>query len=132
MSLLDFLNPVKPITDALVKAYVARETSRNDAERIKAEVDIAALEARRDAVISATINDKWWSPRTLMGYSAAIYVFKLIVWDTVLGLGVTRNPGEHVIFIITTIIGFYFVSKGAEVVANTIAGALARKYGAGK
>ena len=62
-----------------------------------------------------------------MGWSAALYVGKIVVWDTVLQWGVTPNPGEQVTMIVMTIVGFYFVAKGAETVANTLAGVIRRK-----
>jgi hypothetical protein len=127
MAWFDFLNPLNAITGALTKAYEAKLAAANDSDRIAAEVEIKNLEARRDVVIAAAVNDKWWSPRTIMGWSAAIYVAKLVVWDTVLQLGVTPDPGEQVTLIVMTIVGFYFVAKGAETVANTIAGVVRRK-----
>ena len=127
MGILDWLNPLNAITGALTKAYEAKLTAANDKDRIAAEVEIENLEARRDVVIAASINDKWWSPRTIMGWSAAIYVAKLVIWDTVLQWGVTPDPGEQVTWIVMTIVGFYFIAKGAETVANTIAGGIRKR-----
>lgn len=127
MGLLDWLNPLQAITGSLERAYQAKLAAANDTDRIAAEVEIENLKARRDVVISASLNDKWWSPRTIMGWSAALYVGKIVVWDTVLQWGVTPNPGEQVTMIVMTIVGFYFVAKGAETVANTLAGVIRRK-----
>jgi hypothetical protein len=129
MGLLSFLNPLQHITDALTKAYAVREGARNSSERIKAEVQINELEMKRDVILSATVNDRWWSPRSIMGYSVAAFVFKIVVWDSVLQFGVTPYPGEMVTWIIVTIIGFYFVSRSAETIAGSIAGVLSRKHG---
>jgi hypothetical protein len=127
MGLLGWLNPLGAITSSLERAYQAKLAAANDTDRIAAEVEIETLKARRDVVISASLNDKWWSPRTIMGWSAALYVGKIVVWDTVLQWGVTPNPGEQVTMIVMTIVGFYFVAKGAETVANTLAGVIRRK-----
>lgn len=127
MGLLDWLNPLSAITGSLERAYQAKLAAANDTDRIAAEVEIETLKARRDVVLSAALNDKWWSPRTIMGWSAALYVGKIVVWDTVLQWGVTPNPGEQVTMIVMTIVGFYFVAKGAETVANTLAGVIRRK-----
>jgi hypothetical protein len=127
MGLLDWLNPLSAITGSLERAYQAKLAAANDTDRIAAEVEIENLKARRDVVISASLNDKWWSPRTIMGWSAALYVGKIVVWDTVLQWGVTPNPGEQVTMIVMTIVGFYFVAKGAETVANTLASVIRRK-----
>lgn len=126
MSILSFLNPLSHITNALTSAYKLRLNAANDADRIKAEQDIAFWEQRAD-VVKATVNEPWFSPRMIMGWSVAIYVFKIIVYDTVFGLGVTYYPGEHVTFIVMTVIGFYFVSRGAETIATAIAGTLAKR-----
>ena len=127
MGLLDWLNPLQAITGSLERAYQAKLAAANDTDRIAADVEIETLKARRDVVIAASLNDKWWSPRTIMGWSAALYVGKIVVWDTVLQWGVTPNPGEQVTMIVMTIVGFYFVAKGAETVANTLAGVIRRK-----
>lgn len=126
MGLLDWLNPLNAITSSLERAYQAKLAAQNDTGRIAAEVEIENLRARRDVILSAA-NDKWWSPRTIMGWSAAVYVAKIVVWDTVLQFGVTPNPGEQVTWIVVTIVGFYFVSKSAEGVANVLAGAFRRR-----
>lgn len=126
-SLLDWLNPLNAITGSLERAYTAKLNAANDAGRIKAEVEIANLEARRDVILSAAVNDKWWSPRTIMGWAAAIYVGKIVVWDTVLQLGSTPNPGSQVTGIVQVIVAFYFAAKGVEMAANSISTAIATR-----
>lgn len=122
MALFEFLNPLTPITKALTEAYTAKLAAENDGQRIEADIRIKNLEAKRDVVIAASVNDHWWSPRTIMGWCAAIYVFKLVVWDTVLGLGVTRNPGDQVTNIVMTIVGFYFLMTGIDRVVSRFSG----------
>jgi hypothetical protein len=126
MGLLSFLNPLEAITKALAAAYAARENAKTDAARLRVEQDIAELQARRDVQLSAA-SDPWWSPRSIMGWSVAAYVGKIIVWDTVLGLGVTVYPGDQVTAIVMTVIGFYFASKAVEGIAATAAAAFGRR-----
>ncbi len=125
--LLGLVNPLAAIGQQLATAYAQRQNAQTEQARIAADERIRSLEAQRDVVIAASVNDKWWSPRTLMGWSVAIHVFKIIVFDTVLGLGVTPNPGVIVGDIVKVVIGFYFIAKATETVANTIAGSIARK-----
>ncbi len=112
MAWFDFLNPLNAITDGIVKWQIAKENAKTDKDRIEAEVHIAQLEAKRDVQVAATIHDKWWSPRTLIGYSVAILVAKLLVYDTAFQWGVTPWPGTFVTEIVWVVIGFYFVSEG--------------------
>ncbi len=127
IDLLSWLNPLNAITGSLERAYTAKLNAANDKDKIAAEVEIKNLEAKRDVVIAASVNDKWWSPRSLMGWAVAIYVLKIVVWDSVLQWGVTPYPGEQVTFIVMTVIGFYFLSRGAEAVANSISSAFKRR-----
>lgn len=124
--LLNLINPLKGITDALTNAYQAKLAAKNDSERISADKEIAWLEARRDAIAS-TIKEPWYSPRSLMGYAVAAYVVKLVFIDSTLQLGVTPYPGEQVSWIVVTIIGFYFVSRSAETIANSLTSAFRKK-----
>lgn len=114
MAFLDFLNPLSAITDGIVKWQIAKENAKNDTERIRADTQIATLEAKRDVQVAATIHDKWYSPRTLLGYIVVVFLFKLFIWDTVLGWGVTQYPGSLIMEITNTVVAFYFVSEGLQ------------------
>lgn len=114
MALLDFLNPLKHISDAIVRWETVRANAKNDEDRIKAEVNIAQLEAKRDVQVAATIHDKWYGPRSLIGYVVVIFLGKLFVWDTVLGFGVTPYPGALIMEITTAVVAFYFVAEGLK------------------
>lgn len=109
---------------SLADAYKAKQNAKTEQERIDAEKQITFFQGQIDLAQTAAEHDKWWSPRTLMGYAASAYVVKIVVYDTVLGLGVTPNPGEQVTAIVLTIIGFYFGSKALGDVAGRIASAI--------
>jgi|GEM_PF-792434 len=102
---------VKQFTDPLLEAYRAKLSAQNDAERLAAEQQIAFYQGQITLAREAAQSDRWYSPRSLMAYCATIVVGKLLVWDTVLGLGVTPDPGSIVNGIVLTIIGFYFGAK---------------------
>lgn len=112
--LFDLINPLKHITDGIVKWQIAKENAKTDKDRIEAEVNIAALEAKRDVQVAATVHDKWWSPRTLIGYMVVVFIGKILVWDTVFGLGVTAYPGQLVMSIAMAVVSFYFVAEGLK------------------
>lgn len=114
------------LTGSLERAYKAKLDAKNDAERLDADKQIAFFQGQVDLAQTA-INDPWYSPRSIMGFSAAAYVGKIIVWDTVLGLGVTPNPGDQVTGIVMVVIGFYFGSKAATDVASRMFAAWRRK-----
>src|SRR5262245_2461755 len=85
-----------PIIQAAISAYKAKLAAGNETERLAA--DLAAKELALDArarEISAQIvvaeQGRWWTalPRPLFVYAIVIYVWKVVVWDKVLGWGVT-------------------------------------------
>jgi len=92
----------------LRQAYEAKLAAVNDAERIAAEVQIARLEARQ---ASHAIGGRWI---TLIQIAWAlpfvIYNAKLILWDKVLGWGVTDPLSPELYTLQSVIVGFFFVT----------------------
>lgn len=114
---------VSALAAPLERAYAAKLAAQNDAARLEADKQIAFYEGQI-ALSQAAVGDPWWSPRSVMGWSAAAYVVKIVVWDTVLQMGVTPNPGNQVTGIVMLVIGFYFGSKAATDVASRIFAAI--------
>lgn len=127
MGILAWLNPIGKVIDGLNAAYKAKLTAKNDAERIDAEKQIAFFEGQVALATAAAQHDKWWSTRELIGKCALIYVAKIIVWDTVLQLDVTPDPGPQVTGIVMVVIGFYFGSKAVGDIGAKILAMAARR-----
>ncbi len=125
--LISLINPLKPVLSALENAYQAKLKAANDAERIEADKQIAFFQGQIALATAAVQSDRWYSPRSLMGFCVVLYVAKIVVYDTVLQLGVTPNPGGQVTGIVLTIIGFYFGSKTVSDVGGRIIAAWASK-----
>lgn len=115
---------IKELAGPLERSYQAKLNAKNDHDRLEAEKAIKFYEGQIALAQTAAQNDKWHSPRTLMGWFATIYVGKLVVWDTVLKLGVTPDPGPQVTGIVMLVIGFYFGSKAATDIATKLLAAL--------
>ncbi len=102
---------VGQIGKQLNEAYRARLQAQNDSERIAADKEISFWSEQMGLARTAASEDRWWSPRSLMGWIVTAFVFKIIMLDTVLQLSVTPDPGPLVKGIALTVIGFYFGSK---------------------
>lgn len=122
MNILSLLNPLGALKDGLVAAQKQWLDANNDASRLKAEENMAYFKGQIELAVAASRYDKWYSVRSLIGYCVVTLVAKLLIWDTVLGWGVTPNPGQLVMWITVTVIGFYFASKTAIDVARIIRG----------
>ena len=111
---------IKELFGGLERWQKAKLDAANDAERIEADKQIAFFQGQIALATAAAQHDKWWSTRELIGKCVLIYVFKIIVIDTVLKLGHTPDPGPHVSGIVMLTIGFYFGSKAAIDVAGKL------------
>ena len=97
----------------LNKAYKARLTAQNNSERIAADKSIAGLEARK-AVLVAEAKTSWNVLfRAVLALPFALFVWKVIVWDKILGLGTTDDIGPDMYNLMMVVYGFYFVYETA-------------------
>lgn len=121
MGLLSLLNPLQMLISPLEKigkqiadvkmAKIAAEGTQE--EQVHKE-RIIVLEGRRDILLEETKHSatKWMRP--LFALPFIVYNFKLVVWDAVLGWGVTDPLSEAMWWIEMTIIGFYFLGRPVE------------------
>jgi hypothetical protein len=114
MWLLNLVNPLKVIGDQLNRAYQTKMLAVTDKERIEADKEISNLEARRDVLLAeqGSWMTRWIRPA--LALPVAIFWFKLLVWDTVLGWGSTPYPGEHVMWYAMLIPTAYFLVRPVE------------------
>lgn len=112
--LINLVNPLKAVGDQLNRAYETKLLAMNDKERIDAEKQISRLEANRDLLLreQGSWMTRWIRPA--LAAPVVIYMWKLIVWDTVLGWGVTPFPGEFIQWYVLTITGAYFITRPFE------------------
>ena len=85
-----------PVVNGLINAYKARLEASNTKDRIAA--DLAAKEIEADIVARKEASSviiaeqgRWYTAiiRPLLAFPIIIYLWKVIVWDKVLGLGAT-------------------------------------------
>ena len=114
-----------PVAKALVSAYQAHLTATTADNQTAAELagkEIGAQTAEMQAITQYRIAaiGKWYEPEHLMGYCVAVYLAKLLIWDKVLGLGITDPLLGWSGTVSTTIVGAYFGKKGFENVARIL------------
>lgn len=112
-SLLSSLNPIESITNSITKVMIAKENAKNKEERIRADVEIETLRAKRDAFIAASGHRITTLIQALFALIAIIYLTKVVVFDKVFGawLGWSTDPlSPWLTVIMGEIIAFYFVS----------------------
>jgi len=123
MAILSFLGG--PVIKGLIDAYNAKLKAGNVESKIAADLaagEIAAQVAETNAIMQYRIAEigHWYEPDKLMGYFVALYFGKLLIWDKVMGLGVTEALGGFAATTANLVVSFYFVKRGFENVARII------------
>ncbi|SRR5260221_13521326 len=117
-----------PFAKAAVDAYRAKLTAENTSEKIAA--DLASREMaveRRECELSAQLvvseQGRWYTalPRPLFAFAFIIYVWKVVVWDKVLGLGTTDALSGDMSQWAMIVLTAYFGGRSLEKVARILA-----------
>jgi hypothetical protein len=117
-----------PFAQAAIDAYRAKLAAENTSEKIAA--DLAAREMsleQRERELATKIlvaeQGRWYTalPRPLFALAFIIYVWKVVVWDKVLGLGTTEVLTGDVSQWAMVVLTAYFGGRSLEKVAKIFA-----------
>jgi len=102
------------IAEQLQVAHRNKLQAETNEQKLAADITIKQLEARQNALIQG--KGAWVSKavQAAWAFPFIIFNFKVIVWDKVLKLGVTDPLGEFERNIGMIIVGFYFLTTGAN------------------
>lgn len=121
-----------PIIGGLVDGYKSKLAAGNTTERIAADLAGRELEVQKREVevqgdYKRALIGHWYEPTQLLGYIMVIYVGKVVIWDKVLGWGVTDSIGGAVGEWAGAIITFLVGKRAVENVASIVSSALKRR-----
>lgn len=107
--LLGLINPLGRITEQLAAAYVQRSNAQTEQQRIAAEERISTLEARKSVILQAQSDpmERW--VRIGFALPFILYLWKLVIWDKLLGWGATDDLSADLWAISYIVLGGYFV-----------------------
>ena len=119
--------PTAPVVNGVIEAYKAKlsaQTSEGQmAADLAAKAIAAEIEARKsaDALISAE-QGRWYTAiiRALLALPVVVFMWKVIVWDKVLGLGTTDALTGDVATWSGAIVTTYVGGRSLEKIAKTI------------
>lgn len=110
-----------PFARAAVDAYRAKLAAENTSEKIAADLAARelAVEQRERELANAMVlaeQGRWYTavPRPLFAIAFIIYVWKVVVWDKVLGLGTTDALTGDVSQWATIVLTAYFGGRSLE------------------
>jgi hypothetical protein len=116
-----------PVITGLINAYKAKLDAANTQDRIAADLAAKEIEAevaaRKEAsAIIIAEQGRWYTAiiRPLLAFPLIIYLWKVIVWDKVLGWGTTDAIAGDVGVWAGTIVTTYVGGRSLEKIARTI------------
>lgn len=114
-----------PVVNGLINGYKAKLEAGNTSERIAADLASRALavEQRERELNSQVVlaeQGRWYTalPRPLFAFAFVVYVWKVVVWDKVLGWGVTDPLSDELSQWALIILTAYFGGRSLEKVAR--------------
>lgn len=108
--LFSFLSgPLTQISNDLKEAYQAKLNAQNDQERIAADERINTLEARKSIILAAQSDPLERLVRIGFALPFVIYNAKLLIWDKVLGFGITDGLSPELTQLMWIVVGGYFL-----------------------
>jgi hypothetical protein len=116
-----------PIVESLIAAYKARLAAEASQDHAAADLAAKAIAAEIEACKSGAAiiiaeQGRWYTAviRPLLAVPVIIYLWKVIVWDKVLGLGTTDTVGGDVGIWAGTIVTTYVGGRSLEKIATAI------------
>ena len=112
--LLAIIKPLSAVAIDLVSAKGRLLDAATEKERIQAEVEIQQLEGRQAVLIAEQGSRLTSWIRPAFAFPFIVYNFKVVVWDKVLGLGVTDDLSASYWQLQIIIFGAYFLTRAYE------------------
>ncbi len=117
-----------PLVNGLIDGYKAKLAAGNTSEKIAADLaarELSVEQRERELATQVVIAEqgRWYTalPRPLFAFAFIIYVWKVVVWDKVLGLGATEALSGDVAQWVMIVLTAYFGGRSLEKVARIIA-----------
>jgi hypothetical protein len=118
-----------PFAKAAVDAYRAKLSAENTSEKIAADLaarELSVEQRERELATQAIIAEqgRWFTalPRPLFAFAFVIYVWKVVVWDRVLGLGstaaLTGDVAQWAMIVLTAYFGGRSIEKVAKILSR--------------
>jgi hypothetical protein len=110
---------------SLVEAYKAKLAAGSNQDTLAADLagkdlELQAKEREINAQIIKNDEGRWWTaaPRAIVCWAMALFIAKVVIWDTILGWGVTAPIKGLVADAFSAVIVMWFGGRTMEKVAR--------------
>jgi len=102
------------IVEQITKERTKQINAKNDSERIKSEERLKILESKKDIILNAQKGKAESYVRIAFAIPFILYIWKLVVFDKILGLGTTDGLSPTLEYILWTVLSGYFILNGID------------------
>lgn len=98
-----FQTSVNALSGPITEAYKAKLSAQTAEEVLAANHELAWLQAQQSIMIAES--GRWYTAwvRPMLCLPAVAFWWKVVIWDTLLGWGVTEYPGEPIMWFVTLV-----------------------------
>lgn len=100
---------IPAIIDSITKEKVKLADAKTEQQKIESKERIDILERKKEIILNSQANKIGEWVRVAWALPFIIYVWKLLLWDKVLGWGITDPLSPTLDYILWTVLGGYFV-----------------------
>lgn len=100
---------IPAIIDSITKEKVKLADAKTEQQKIESKERIDILERKKEIILNSQANKIGEWVRVAWALPFIVYVWKLLLWDKVLGWGITDSLSPTLDYILWTVLGGYFV-----------------------
>lgn len=100
---------IPAIIDSITKEKVKLADAKTEQQKIESKERIDILERKKEIILNSQANKIGEWVRVAWALPFIVYVWKLLLWDKVLGWGITDPLSPTLDYILWTVLGGYFV-----------------------
>lgn len=113
---LGFADTAKSISNDIAQVKIEALKSESDEKKIQAQEETKTLEARRDVLIAEAPGSRVNQlVRVLLSIPAIVLLWKIVIFDRVLGLGFTHKLSTEEWTYVWMVCGFYLLARTIQV-----------------
>ncbi len=104
----------KEVVGQIADLYLRRSETEDEAELAAIDAQVRMLELQAKTLSN---EQRFWATawiRPAFAFLMFLYAAKIVVWDVILGLGVTDNLSPLMEWVFTAVVGSYFVVRPFE------------------
>jgi len=102
------------IIEQITKERTKQANAKTEQEKIQSEERIKVLESKREIILQSQKGKVEQWVRVAFAFPFIAYIWKLILWDKVFGLGSTDNLSPTLEYVMWTVLSGYFILSGLD------------------